>query len=47
MGIIFGGGIALIIVERDAALRYVEGKIAVGAIIILPAAMRLRQKIIA
>jgi hypothetical protein len=37
MGIIFGGGITLIIIERDAAFRHVEGKIAIGAVIVLRA----------
>ena len=46
MDVIFGRRVSLVVVELDRPLGDVEGDIAVGTIVIFPAAMRLTKKII-
>jgi hypothetical protein len=39
VGVVFGRGVALVVIERDRLLRDVEGDVAIGAIVVLPAGM--------
>ena len=40
---IVGRGVALVVVERDRSFGNIEGEVAIGAVIVLPAAMRLAE----
>src|SRR5579875_2792963 len=46
VGVVFGGGVALVVVERDRLLLDVEDDVAISAVVVLPTTVSLFENVL-